>query len=152
MSADSVDSGGIVWDFDSTGLGRTWNIGPVAITKEKILSFAREYDPLPFHTDEEYAKSTRFKGLIAPGVMSFMALWSQFIKQDLWGENMLGGKSTKIEWLRPVHAGDILRGELVVSGKRRRNPHNGVVEISCRFFNQDDVLVMTDITEMVVAG
>jgi Acyl dehydratase len=139
-------------DFTDTEVGRAWKVGPIAMDKDKMLAFAREYDPLPFHTDEAYAAGTRHGRLVAPGVMTFMTMWSQFIAEDMWGENMLGGMSTKITWLKPVYAGDALRGELEVSAKRRRNPHNGVVEITSRYFNQDDALVMTNVTEMVIAG
>ena len=46
--------------FDDIQLGAAYDLEPVAIKKEQILSFAREYDYIPLHTDEEYAKSTPF--------------------------------------------------------------------------------------------
>ena len=141
-----------IMDFNGTEVGRTWRVGPIVMDKEKMLAFAREYDPLPLHLDEERASRSRHKQLIAPGVMAFMTMWAEFIGQDLWEDNMLGGTSTKIEWLRPVFAGDTLSGEVVISAKRRRNPHNGMVEITSRYYNQDDALVMTNVTEMVIAG
>ena len=49
-------------------------IPPAFIEKEKILDFARTYDNLPLHTDEDYAKASPFGALIAPGVMSFMSV------------------------------------------------------------------------------
>ena len=44
------------------------NIEPAIIDKDDMIDFANKYDPIPLHTDEEYAKSTIFGGLIAPGV------------------------------------------------------------------------------------
>lgn len=58
--------------FDDIQPGMTVEIAPAVIEKEKMLSFARTYDPIPLHTDEEYAKHTPFGRVIAPGVMSFM--------------------------------------------------------------------------------
>ena len=58
--------------FDDFETGMTRDIEPVTMEKEKMIAFAKEYDNIPLHTDEEYAKSTPFGGLIAPGVMSFM--------------------------------------------------------------------------------
>ncbi|MCC8165032.1 MAG: MaoC family dehydratase N-terminal domain-containing protein [Planctomycetes bacterium] len=141
-----------ILDFNNTPVGAVYHIGPVRITKEKIIAFAEEYDPLPLHLDEEYAKTTRHGRLIAPGVMTFMSIWARFIGMDYWGRNMLGGRSTRIEWFHPVYADDDLMGELTITGKSRRNPHNGFVVISTRIFNQNGVKVIEDITEMVVAG
>ena len=47
---------------------------PALIKKEKMLDFACDYDHVPLHTDEEYAKTTPFGKLIALGVMSFMSV------------------------------------------------------------------------------
>lgn len=139
-------------DFESTEVGTEFAAGPVLITKDKILRFAREYDPLPFHLDEEFASRHRHGRLVAPGVMTFMAVWSDFIGRDYWGMNMLGGRSTKIEWLKPAFAGDSVRGELRVASKKRRNPYNGVIVIESEYYNQDGVMIMTNVTEMVIAG
>ncbi len=62
-----------------------------------MLDFAINYDNIPLHTDEEYAKSTHFVKLIAPGIMSFMAVWAKYLEVDFFGEELLAGKSTKIE-------------------------------------------------------
>ncbi len=37
------------------------------LTADEIKAFARAYDPQPFHTDEQAAKDTFFKGLAASG-------------------------------------------------------------------------------------
>ena len=95
--------------FDDIKIGMTVDIPPTVIEKEKMLSFARDYDNIPLHTDEEYAKSTPFGGLIAPGVMSFMSVWAKYLEVDLFGKELLAGKSTKIEWFKPVYPNDILQ-------------------------------------------
>lgn len=139
-------------DFESTEVGMQFVAGPVFITKEKILAFAREYDPLPLHMDEEFASRHRHGKLIAPGVMTFMAVWAEFIRDNGWGENLLGGTSTKIEWPRPSYAGDSIRGEFRIARKERRNPYNGMIVIESEYYNQDGGMVMTNVTEMVIAG
>ena len=60
--------------FEDIRLGMQVDTAPALIEKEKMLAFARDYDPIPLHTDEQYAKTTPFGGLIAPGVMSFMSV------------------------------------------------------------------------------
>ena len=136
--------------FDDIRIGMTADIPPVVIEKEKMLSFARDYDNIPLHTDEEYAKSTPFGGLIAPGVMSFMSVWSKYLEVDFIGKELLAGKSTKIEWLRPVYPNDILSAIAVVTNLTKRNSKNGIVEISIEAYNQNGELVLTNITEAIV--
>ena len=71
--------------FDDIKIGMAVDISPAVIEKEKMLDFARTYDNIPLHTDEEYAKSTHFGKLIAPGVMSFMAVWAKYLEVDFFG-------------------------------------------------------------------
>ena len=136
--------------FDDFKLNETIAIEPVIIDKDEMIAFAKRYDNIPLHTDEEYAKGTHFGKLIAPGVMSFMAVWANYLQVDLAGEELLAGKSTKIEWFKPVFAGDELSAEVVVTGLTERNEKNGIVEITFYVKNQNGDLVLTDVTEMIV--
>lgn len=136
--------------FDDIKIGMTTEIAPAVIEKQKMLSFARDYDNIPLHTDEEYAKSTTFGKLIAPGVMSFMSVWSKYLEVDFFGQELLAGKSTKIEWLKPVFAEDVLWGKATVTKLIKRNVKNGLVEITIEAYNQNGELVLTDVTEAIV--
>ena len=136
--------------FDDFSLHRIYVIEPITIEKEKMMAFAHEYDPLPIHTDEEYAKKTHFGALIAPGVMTFMSLWERFLSQNLFGDELLAGKSTRIEWHRPVYAGDRLQSQAEITALTRRSAKNGIVEVTVTAINQNGVLVLSDITEVVV--
>ena len=136
--------------FDELTLGMTVDIDPAVIEKEKMLAFARVYDNIPLHTDEEYAKSTPFGKLIAPGVMSFMSVWAKYLEVDFFGKELLAGKSTKIEWLKPVYAEDVLTGKATITALVRRNAKNGLVEISIDAYNQNGELVLKDVTEAIV--
>ena len=136
--------------FDDLKLGMSVEIAPAVIEKQKMMDFAYDYDNIPLHTDEEYAKSTPFGGLIAPGVMSFMSVWAKYLEVDLIGEELIAGKSTKIEWLRPVYPNDILAAKAVVTNLTKRNNKNGIVEISIEAYNQNGELVLTNVTEAIV--
>ena len=136
--------------FDDLKLGMTVDIAPALIERDKMLAFAHTYDPIPLHTDEEYAKASPFGRLIAPGVMSFMSVWAKYLEQDFFGRELLAGKSTKIEWIRPVYAEDVLRGRAEITGLLRRSPRNGLVEVTVRAWNQNGDLVLTDVTEAIV--
>ena len=136
--------------FDDLKLGMSVDTEPAVIKKEKMLAFAHDYDNIPLHTDEEYAKTTLFGNLIAPGVMSFMSVWVKFLEVNFFGEELIAGKSTKIEWIKPVYAEDVLRGKVTVTNLVKRNEKNGIVEVTVDVFNQNDELVLTDITEMIL--
>ena len=136
--------------FNQLKIGMTVDISPVIIDKEKMMDFALLYDNVPLHTDEEYAKKTPFGKLIAPGVMSFMSVWAKYLEVDFFGEQLLAGKSTKIEWLKPVYAGDVLTGKATITALTPRNPKNGIVEVTIEAFNQNGQLVLTDVTEAYV--
>ena len=136
--------------FDDFKLNETIAIEPVVIDKEEMIAFAKRYDNIPLHTDEDYAKGTHFGQLIAPGVMSFMSVWGSYLQVDLAGEELLAGKSTKIEWFKPVFAGDELSSEVVVTKLTERNEKNGIVEITFYVKNQNGDLVLSNVTEMIV--
>ena len=136
--------------YDELSLGMSVVTAPAVIEKDKMLAFAREYDDTPLHTDEEYARTTHFGELIAPGVMSFMAVWAKYLEVDFFGEELLAGKSTKIEWLRPVFAGDTLTGKATVTDLVRRSSKNGIAEITFDVTNQRGETVLTNVTEAIV--
>ena len=136
--------------FDDIKIGMSVEIAPDVIEKEKMMDFARTYDPIPLHTDEAYAKTTPFGALIAPGVMSFMSVWAKYLEVDFFGKELLAGKSTKIEWHKPVYADDILHGKGTITNLVPRKGRNGIVEISIEAYNQHNVLVLTNVTEAIV--
>lgn len=136
--------------FDDLKIGMAVEIPTATIKKEKMLAFARDYDNLPLHTDEEYAKTTIFGSIIAPGVMSFMSVWVKYLEVDFFGKELLAGKSTKIEWMKPVFAEDALTGTATITNLTRRSEKNGIVEITIEARNQKGELVLTDVTEAIV--
>ena len=136
--------------FDELQVGMTVDIEPAVIEKKKMMAFARDYDNIPLHTDEEYAKNTPFGKLIAPGVMSFMSVWAKYLEVDFFGKELLAGKSTKIEWFKPVFADDVLSGKATITKLVNRNRKNGLVEVTIEAYNQNGDVVLTDVTEAIV--
>ncbi len=136
--------------FEDIKLNMTADISSAVIEKEKMIEFALTYDNIPLHTDEEYAKNTPFGRIIAPGVMSFMSVWAKYLEVDFFGTELLAGKSTKIEWIKPVYADDVLTGKAEVTNLVRKNAKNGLVEITIKAYNQNGELVLTDVTEAII--
>ena len=53
--------------LDDITLDYEFTTEPAVIDRDKMIAFAKEYDPIPLHYDEEYAKTTRYGRVIAPG-------------------------------------------------------------------------------------
>ena len=136
--------------FEEFVLGSKTPIESVTIEKDDMVAFAKKYDNIPLHTDDEYANTTIFGQLIAPGVMSFMSVWAKYLENDLAGNELIAGKSTKIEWHKPVFANDVLTSTCTVSKLEKRNAKNGLVVLTFEVFNQNSELVLTDTTEMII--
>ena len=136
--------------FDDLKLGMSVEIAPAVIEKQKMMEFAYTYDNIPLHTDEEYAKKSPFGQLIAPGVMSFMSVWARYLEADFFGKELLAGKSTKIEWHKPIYAEDVLRGRAEITNLVKRNARNGLVEVAIEAYNQKGEHVLSNVTEAVV--
>ena len=136
--------------FDDLKLGMSVEIAPAVIEKQKMMDFAYTYDNIPLHTDEKYAKASPFGGLIAPGVMSFMSVWVKYLEVDFIGKELIAGKSTKIEWHKPVYAEDVLHGTAAITNLVQRSARNGIAEITIEAYNQNGVHVLSNITEAIV--
>ena len=135
--------------FEDFEIGQEFKVENIKITREKILSFAKDYDPLPIHLNEEYARTTGFGGLIAPGVMSFMLVWAEYVKLNIWGDALVAGRRTDITWHSPVYVGDVLGGVSTVSGKTKKNS-TGTLEVTVHIYNQNDQLVIANVSELVL--
>ena len=82
--------------------------------------------------------------------MSFVSVWAKYLEVDFFGEELLAGKSTKIEWIKPVFADDVLTGCAEITNLVKRNERNGLVEVTIHICNQNNELVMTGVTEAIV--
>lgn len=136
--------------FEEFTLGMTREIPAAPVEQEEMLTFANRWARQRVHIDEEYAKTTRFGRLLAPGIMSFLVVWAKFYEDDLFGEQLIAGRKMSIEWMGPVFAGDVLTGKVTVTGLTRRNAYNGIVETTIEAYNQNGELVLTNVSESVV--
>ncbi len=90
--------------FEELQVGMKVQTEPVKIGKNEMIAFSQKYDNVPFHTNEEYAKTTPFGQIISAGMMSFLVVWAKYLEQNFFGEELLAGTSQKVEWFKPVFA------------------------------------------------
>ena len=136
--------------LDEIKVGEKIKIAPAVVEEEEMLAFSRRFNNIPVHTDKDYAKTTKFGKPIASGVMSFLVVWANYVQLDFAGEQLIAGKSSKIDWFKPVFAGDVLTGTAEVTAITPRNDYNGVLEVTIDVFNQSGELVLKNVTESIV--
>ncbi len=132
--------------FEDFKPGQTFELGSHTITRESILAFAREYDPQPFHTDEEAAKRTIYGGLIASGWQTGSILMRLFWDGLLHECASLGSPGIdELRWLKPVRPGDTLSLLYTVTESipSRSKPDRGIVRSLCEMRNQHGEVVLT---------
>ncbi len=120
------------WYLEDYTVGRTIETEPVRLDEAEITWFANQYDPQPFHTDAELAKSTVFDGLIASGFQTVAIATGQFIRTGAVDGTGLGGPGMDIiRWVAPVRPGDTLSTEVTVIEARatKSDPTRGVVRL-----------------------
>lgn len=136
--------------FEDIEVGLTIELEPAVIDKDEMIEFSKRYNNIPLHTDEQYARTTPIGRLLAPGLLSFAVVWQKYIEKDIFSDELIAGKSTKIEWLKPVFAGDTLCGVARISDKAERNAKNGSVTLVIDAYNGDGVQVLTSTTQAII--
>lgn len=127
--------------------GSVRELGSVTPTAEEIRAFAGQFDPQPFHVDEEAGRQSVFGGLCASGwhtcAMAMRLTVDNFLRES---SSMGSPGLEKLSWQHPVFPGDTLRLRHTILESRplRSKPDLGLVRASWEMFNQhgDRVLHM----------
>jgi acyl dehydratase len=134
----------IEW-FDDLKVGMRFKSGEATVSREDIKRFAREFDPQPFHTDEEAAEKTAFKGLAASGWHTAAIAMRLAVDVRPFGPHpLLGAGVDELRWMKPVRPGDTLHleGEVVELIPSRTKPQ-GIARIKWTAYNQNGEAVYT---------
>ena len=132
--------------FEDLRVGEVIELGHTKVTREMILSFAREFDPLPFHLDEKAAKASLLGGLAASGWQTGALSLRMLVDSFLSTIASAGGLGfTNLKWKTPVMVDDTIGGKATVAELRRSasQPQWGIVGIDFDIRNQKDQQVMT---------
>jgi acyl dehydratase len=132
--------------FEDFPIGLAEIYGPVVVTKEDIVGFAREYDAQPFHVDEDAARESFVGRLIASGWHSCALNMRLVAEGFLLDATSMGSPGVEeVKWLRPVLPGDALRTRMIVKGARTSSsrPERGLVDFLFEMINQRDEVVLS---------
>jgi len=122
------------------------------IDAQQIKDFATQFDPQPFHLDEDAAKDTLFAGLAASGWHTAGITMSLLVRTGLPIANGLIGAGADVTWPRPTRAGDVLQveTEIVKVLPSRSRPDRGMVTVRSATKNQRGEVVQLMTSRMVV--
>ena len=124
-----------------------------SVTTDTIKTFAREYDPQPFHIDEAAAAKTMFGGLAASGWHTAATTMKLLVDGGLpLAGGIIGASVDEVRWPKPVRPGDRLRVESEVLEVRpsKSRPEQGIARVRTTTFNQKDEPVQIMISNLVV--
>ncbi len=118
--------------------GEITTFGAYEVTRDDVIAFASEFDPQPFHLDEERdaprcwrARSLRLAYLLDPDAHDVRPLHGWIDLSGVPGHR-------RGEVLRPVFPGDVLsvRREILDARPSSSKPDRGVVRFRFQLLNQ----------------
>jgi acyl dehydratase len=131
--------------WEDFAVGNVTEVGPVTVTEDEIVEFARRFDPQPFHVDPEAAKQSPYGGLIASGWHTTALFMGMFVRGVLLDAASLGSPGVEeIRWLAPVRPGDTLSGRSTITELRESSTdaRRGTVFTTNEVVNQDGIVVL----------
>ena len=131
--------------FEDLRVGQTFASAPRIIDAGAIKGFAAEFDPQPFHLDEDEARRSPFAGLAASGWHTAALSMRLCLASDFRPAGGILGNGGELIWSKPVRPGDALRAKIEVIETRpsRSRPRQGVVKIRMTTLNQHGETVQT---------
>jgi acyl dehydratase len=139
--------------FEDFHVGQKFGSGKVAVTAEEIKTFARQFDPQPFHVDEAAARRTFFGGLVASGWHTAAMTMRLFVDSDVKpAGGSIGAGGSDLSWPRPVRPGDVLHleSEVIELRPSRSRPEVGIMKMRLTTYNQANEPVQLATPAMIV--
>jgi len=138
--------------LDDLAVGEVYELGARSVSRDDIVAFAREWDPQPFHLDEEAARDTPYGGLIASGwhtVCIFMRLFADGLLNRAVAMGAHGIE--ELRWQKPVRPGDTLhaRAEVLAVQPSRSRPDRGVARMRSVVTNQNGEEVLSFVAAVI---
>jgi acyl dehydratase len=124
--------------LDDFHVGRRFASAAHLIDTAQIKAFARQFDPQPFHLDEEAAKHSLFGGLVASGWHTAAVTMRLLVESGMPVAGGLIGMGGEMNWPRPTRPGDVLQvvSEIKEVTPSRSRPDRGTVRMHSETRNQ----------------
>jgi len=124
-------------------VGRRFTSRTHTIDEAEIKAFARQFDPQPFHLDDDLARATILGGLAASGWHTAAITMRLMVESGLPLAGGIIGSGGEIAWPKPTRPGDTLRveSEVVEVTPSRSRPDRGMALVRSLTRNQKDEVV-----------
>jgi acyl dehydratase len=107
--------------------------GTLRVDSAAIKAFASQFDPQPFHLDEDAARGSFFGSLAASGWHTAALTMRLLVESGFRpAGGIIGSRADELKWPRPVRPGDELRVEAEVLEVRASTSQPGRGFIKCR--------------------
>ena len=138
--------------LDDLCVGQRFTSSSHVLDETQIKAFASEFDPQPFHLDDEAAKATLFGGLAASGWHTAAITMRLLVQSGLPIAGGIIGSGGELSWLKPARPGDTLTvvSEVVEVTPSRSRPDRGSVRVRSETRNQHGDVVQTFTARLVV--
>jgi acyl dehydratase len=139
--------------LEDLAVGQTFGSGTITVDRDRVKTFAAEFDPQPFHLDERAAGTSAFGGLIASGWHTAAMTMRLLVEGELQiAGGLVGAGIEELRWPRPVRPGDTLRVESEILEVRpsKSKPERGIVRIRSTTLNQQGQPVMVHVGNLIV--
>ena len=139
--------------FEDFAPGQTYKSGSLRVEVAEIKAFAAQYDPQPFHLDEEAAKATFFGALAASGWHTAALTMRLLVAGDLHpAGGIIGAGIDELRWPRAVRPGDELHVESEILEVRpsKSRPDQGLIKVKTVTVNQNGEPVQVFVGNLVV--
>lgn len=137
---------------EDISVGTKFTTGNYLLSEEEIVSFAKHYDPQPFHIDREAATDSLFAGLAASGWQTAAVTMKLLVTHGIALAGGIVGAGCDLSWPAPTRPGDTLHVDseivevtLAASGRKR-----GVIRMRSETKNQHGVVVQIMVAKLVV--
>ena len=133
--------------------GQKFASGRLSVEAARIKSFATEFDPQPFHLDENSARDSFFKGLAASGWHTAAMTMRLLVDSELEpAGGIIGAGFDEMRWPRPVRPGDELHVESEVLEVRpsTSRPEQGMIKVRATTLNQNNEPVQVFVGNLFV--
>jgi acyl dehydratase len=137
--------------FEDVEVGSARTSGAFELTEDAVIQFAREWDPQPFHVDEEAARASPFGGLTASACHIFSIAGKLLSEMEPMA--VIAAARHELDLLRPARPGDKLTLTVGCAEKRpsRTKPDRGTVRLESELKTPDEQVTARLTSTLVLA-
>jgi acyl dehydratase len=138
--------------LEDFAVGQIYGSGKLRVDADQIKSFAAQFDPQPFHLDEQAARNTFFRGLAASGWHTAALTMRLLVESELKPAGGIVGAGGELSWPRPARPGDELHleSEILEVRPSKSHPEQGLIRVRTTTLNQDGEPVQILVANMIV--